>query len=296
LSADEGDATRFGFGKNWSRFVRGSFSNQRVEIAKTHILKFLGRTDLVGLDLLDIGCGSGLHSLAAFRAGARRIRSFDYDLDSVATTRRLWCHAGEPSNWSVEHGDVLDDAYIASLGQWPFVYSWGVLHHTGEVWRAIENAQKTVGPAGLFYVALYSADVQSPAEQAFWLAKKQEYNRSDSFGQRRMAAWYIWHYMMGSNWAKAPYVLMRMIQHRYKRGMSLLTDIHDWLGGWPMEYTHDQQVVDLLERERGFKLVNVATGQACTEFLFERTGSPSQPTNVKQFEAAKKEDTLARVG
>jgi hypothetical protein len=78
--------------------------------------------------------------------------------------------------------------------------------------------------------------------------------------------------------------------------MSLLTDIHDWLGGWPMEYTHDQQVVDLLERERGFKLVNVATGQACTEFLFERTGSPSQPTNVKQFEAAKKEDTLARVG
>ena len=86
-----------------------------------------------------------------------------------------------------------------------------------------------------------------------------------------------------------------MIQHRYKRGMSLLTDIHDWLGGWPMEYTHDQQVVDLLERERGFKLVKVATGQACTEFLFERAGSPQQPTNVKLFEAAKTEYALARV-
>jgi 2-polyprenyl-3-methyl-5-hydroxy-6-metoxy-1,4-benzoquinol methylase len=295
LTAKERKAMRFGFGKNWSRFVRGSFSDQRVEIAKSHILKFLGRADLVGLDLLDIGCGSGLHSLAAYRAGARRIRSFDYDSDSVATTRRLWRHAGEPNDWTVERGDVLDEAYIGSLGQWPFVYCWGVLHHTGEAWKAIENAQKTVAPGGLFYLALYSADVQSPSEQAFWLAKKQEYNCSDYFGRRRMAAWYIWNYMMGKNLAKAPYVLVRMIQHRYQRGMSLLTDIHDWLGGWPMEYTHDQQVVDLLEQKRGFRLVNVATGQACTEFLFERAGSPPQPTNVKRFEAAKKEDTLARV-
>ena len=76
-------------------------------------------------------------------------------------------YAGEPENWTVERGDVLDDAFINSLGQWNFVYSWGVLHHTGDVWRALANAQRTVAENGIFYIALYSADVQTDPE--FWL-------------------------------------------------------------------------------------------------------------------------------
>ena len=100
------------FGKNWTRYVKRSFDDERLEIAKRYILSLIERSDLQGLDFLDIGCGSGIHSLAAFRAGAGRIRSFDYDPDLVAATTMLRKYAGEPANWTVERGDVLDDAFI----------------------------------------------------------------------------------------------------------------------------------------------------------------------------------------
>ena len=116
---------------------------------------------------MDIGCGSGIHSLAALRAGADEIHSFDYDEGNcVAATGMLRRYAGEPQNWTIERGDVLDDAYVRSLGKWNFVYSWGVLHHTGDVWRALANARETVADGGLFYIALYSADVQTDPD--FW--------------------------------------------------------------------------------------------------------------------------------
>ena len=285
MTAIRADAPRFAFGKNWSRFVRSSFTQERADIARKHLLEFLGRADLEGVDMLDIGCGSGLHSLAAFQARARRIQSFDYDPDSVATTERLWRHAGEPASWSFARGDVLDTAAMARLGKWGLVYSWGVLHHTGAVWRAIENAQACVADGGLLYIALYSADVQSKEEQAFWIATKQDYNRRGWVGRQRLAAWYIWTYMMGRKWSRVPLVAKRMITHRLTRGMSMMTDIHDWLGGWPMEYTHDQDVVDLLEGKHGFRLVNIKSGEACTEFLFRRSGPPDTRTSAKELVA-----------
>ena len=149
---------RFAFGRNWSRFVRRNFTQERCDVAKKHILDFLGRESMEGLDFLDIGCGSGIHSLAAWQSGARRVHSFDYDPDSVAATKLMWQTAGRPSNWTIERGDVLDSNYIASLGKWNFVYSWGVLHHTGQLWQAVENAQSTVADGGIFYIALYSSD------------------------------------------------------------------------------------------------------------------------------------------
>src|SRR5262249_12640164 len=139
------------FGKNWTRYIRRSFNEERVQVAKRHLLELIGRGDLNGLDFLDIGCGSGIHSLAAFRTGAGTIRSIDYDPDSVAATTVLRSYAGSPAIWSIERGDVLDEHYIDTLGQWSLVYSWGVLHHTGDVWRALANAQKTVADGGLFY-------------------------------------------------------------------------------------------------------------------------------------------------
>src|SRR5262249_31475062 len=114
---------RFEFGRNWRNFVRSKFSQERVDVARARILGFLGRTSLNGLDFLDIGCGSGLHSLAAFQAGAGRIHSLDYDPQSVATTRLLWERAGRPANWTIERGDVLDGPAMARLGKWNFVYS-----------------------------------------------------------------------------------------------------------------------------------------------------------------------------
>lgn len=256
---------RFEFGRNWSGFVRRNFDQERLDIAKKHILTFMQRDDLKGLDFLDIGCGSGIHSAAALAAGAGKIRSFDYDPNSVAATTMVWEKVGKPSNWEISRGDALDDAFIASLGKWNFVYSWGVLHHTGDVWKAIDNASKTVADGGLFYIALYAADVQSDPD--FWLRIKQEYNQASAWKRRKMVWWYVWVFMMGRDLRRAPEVVSRFMKHRMTRGMSMFVDIRDWLGGWPMEFTYDADVIKFLE-ERGFAKTNIKTGEACTEFLF----------------------------
>lgn len=256
---------RFEFGQNWSGFVRQHFDRERLNVAKEHILSFLSRPDLKDLDFLDIGSGSGIHSAAAIAAGANKVLSFDYDPNSVAATRFVWEQTGKPSNWTISQGDILDDAFVSTLGKWNLVYSWGVLHHTGSVWRAIHNASRCVADGGLFYIALYSEDVQSDPD--YWLKVKREYNEASKWTRRKMVWWYIWVHMMGRKWTRLPEVVSRFFQYRLSRGMSLFVDIRDWLGGWPMEFTRDADVIKFLE-ERSFRKANIKTGEACTEFLF----------------------------
>ena len=69
----------------------------------------------------------------------------------------------------------MDDEYMNNLSLFDIVYSWGVLHHTGDVWHAIENAASRVKPGGIFYIALYSADVQIDPGPDFWLGIKKKY-------------------------------------------------------------------------------------------------------------------------
>lgn len=277
---------RFEFGKNWHRFVKRNFTEERCEIAKAHILRFIGRESLSGLDFLDIGCGSGLHSLGAWQSGAGRIHSFDFDLNSVAATTLLRERAGNPQNWQIERGDVLNESYLAGLGKWNFVYSWGVLHHTGDVWQAIRNAQATVAEGGLFYIALYASDVQPQMD--YWLAIKREYNQAGPLRRKQMVWSYVWNHMIDRDLRRTPELVKRIAEHKLRRGMNLFADIRDWLGGWPMEFTADQEVVDLLEQEHGFRLLNVDTGQACSEYLFSRTGKPAERTLVREMMEVKR--------
>ena len=107
---------RYEFGKNWASFVDAHFSPERRDISKRRLLAFLKRQDLGNLNFLDIGSGSGLHSMAAHDAGAARVHSFDYDEMSVQTTARLRALAGAPSNWTVERGDVLTPAILKAWG------------------------------------------------------------------------------------------------------------------------------------------------------------------------------------
>lgn len=260
---------RYGFGANWARFIETSFTPERRETAKSRLLDFMNQPDLNGLRFLDIGSGSGLHSLAAFDAGAMAIHSFDYDMDSVSTTAELKKQAGNPSHWIVERGDVLDKDYLAKLGRWDIVYSWGVLHHTGDMWAAIDNAAHLVQPDGLFFIALYSSNVAMPSTE-FWLDIKKKYNAAGATGKRMLEYWYLWRFGIDRNPLRIPRLLHDMRQKKHSRGMDYMTDVRDWLGGWPMEYADDQETITFLKQRHGFELVRISTGEACTEFLFKK--------------------------
>lgn len=260
---------RFEFGKNWQKFIEKNLNKEKIDISKKHILDFMQRDNLENLTFLDIGCGSGLHSLAAWQSKATHIHSFDYDKNSVGATRYVQNKMGNPANWVSEQGSVLDDQYMANLPQFDVVYSWGVLHHTGDVWTAIKNAAARVKPGGLFYIALYSADVQINPTPEFWLDVKQKYVSSSWLTQRYMDIWYIWRFQMDKKLRKLPVFLKNMRDYKKNRGMNIFTDIRDWLGGWPMEFVFDKETIQFCEN-LGLKLKNIATGHANTEFLFVR--------------------------
>jgi SAM-dependent methyltransferase len=260
---------RFAFGRNWKKYVENSFGQERVEIAKAHMSRFLGLTGLQGLTFLDIGCGSGLHSLAALQLGADEVVSFDYDPKSVEATFMLFTHAGRPANWKIMQGSVLDERFMETLTKSGIVYSWGVLHHTGDVWRAIRNAAIPLARGALFYIALYSADVHKDPPPDFWLATKRKYLAASSFGKWKMELWYVWRFQMGRKISALPTVLRRAREYKKNRGMSYFTDIRDWLGGWPMEFCYDDEVKRFVVDQLRLQLANVRTGEANTEFLFK---------------------------
>src|SRR5215218_10426973 len=147
---------RFAFGENWARFLR-VLDEDRVAEAERSLVEVVGREEIAGRRWLDIGSGSGLFSLAAARLGAASLHSFDFDADSVACTRELRQREGvSEDRWTVERGSALDGAYLRGLGQFDLVYSWGVLHHTGDLWTAFDRAAEAVAAGGVLFIAIYN--------------------------------------------------------------------------------------------------------------------------------------------
>lgn len=273
---------RYEFGRNWARFVDGALSEGRIEIARAHLLRFLGLESLAGKSFLDIGSGSGIHSLAAWRSEASRVHSFDFDGDSVETTRRLRELAGSPTHWEVTAGSVLDRPMMSSLSKADVVYSWGVLHHTGAMWQALENAALAMHETSVLYVALYCSDVYIVPTPEHWLATKQRYNRAGPVGRFLMECRYAASQAgLGELRRGRPVSSFRQLQHYVRmvrnyerqRGMAYWTDVRDWLGGWPMEFASIAETKRFCAERLGLELINIKAGEGCAEYLFRRRGA-----------------------
>ena len=171
--AEISTGSRFAFGANWKSFVK-LVDEPRIEAARRSLTEALGVSDLSGRTFLDIGCGSGLFSLAAHQLGAQ-VHSFDFDLDSVSATKELRLQHASHSGWVVEQGSILDEQFVAKLGCFDIVYSWGVLHHTGSLWRAVDVAARLVRPRGLLFISVYN---DQGSASRMWRRVKQRYNAS----------------------------------------------------------------------------------------------------------------------
>ncbi len=236
----------FSFGKNWQGFLE-SIDEERHANAEASLAGFLGRKSLEGMSFLDIGCGSGLFSRAALKLGAEKIVSFDVDPFSVECCRYLHREAGEPPNWKVLEGSVLDREFTGRLGTFDIVYSWGVLHHTGRMWEAIANAAGMVRAGGYFYIAIYNR-VPGVFGSGFWLRVKKAYNALPGPGRRAMEAGYMAAYC-AAQLARGRSPRKRIAEYKSDRGMDWKTDITDWLGGYPYEYATAGEILEFMERE-----------------------------------------------
>ena len=264
---------RFEFGSNWAHFL-AVLDDERIASAERALQDMLQRARLDGLRFLDIGSGSGLSSLAARRLGAH-VHSFDYDPQSVACTtelRRRYFPSDE--SWTVERGSALDAGYLRGLGTFDVVYSWGVLHHTGRMWEALENAVIPIGPTGTLFIAIYN-DTGSQARRWHWI--KRTYNELPRLARVPFAVAVTLPAEARSFLATAlrgrPGDYVRSwTEYRQRRGMNRWHDILDWVGGYPYEFATPDEIFDFY-RTRGFSLARMkcgGVGLGCNEFVFVR--------------------------
>ncbi len=259
----------FSFGRNWQKFLK-SINDERIRQAETSISEFIELPSLENKTFLDIGCGSGLFSFAAWRLKASQITSFDYDPFSVECGRHMHEKAGKPSNWQISSGSVLDKAFLESLGTFDVVYSWGVLHHTGQMWNAISNAATRVKPGGLFYFTLYNK-VEDIVGSEFWVRIKKLYNASPKLGKALLEFLYFLAYFP-SEIIKRRNPVRNILTYHEKRGMHWKTDFSDWLGGYPYEFATTEEVFKFMKKNfPSFKLVNLKTtnGLGINWFLYK---------------------------
>ena len=256
---------RFAFGENWSRFL-AVLDDQRIEDAIDSLRRMLEVDSLRGVSFLDVGCGSGLFSLAAVKLGAR-VTSFDYDPQSVACTNELKSRYTDNADdeWKVLAGSVLDTGFLSSLGTFDIVYSWGVLHHTGAMWNALANVDRCVARNGNLFIALYN---RQPFASRYWALVKRAYNR------HRLTRPFL--FLVHTIYPTLPSIVIKRVQgRRPPRGMSAWHDLVDWLGGYPFEVSKPEEVFDFF-KARGYHLAALATAggrNGCNEFVFQRTDS-----------------------
>jgi cyclopropane fatty-acyl-phospholipid synthase-like methyltransferase len=267
----------YNFGKNWQDYLDRYFSPERIQIASESLTGFLKQDSFEGKTFLDIGCGSGLFSLCAFRLKAERVISVDINPESVACARQLWESEGKPDNWEVREASILDLDSMADIPKCDIVYSWGVLHHTGEMYQALENAVTFVAERGEFYLALYNtADSWAlhpdgrVGPSSFWKKEKQFYVNAPGFVQKGIDSMAMLLSIGGYVVTlKNPVKAIR--NHSQLRGMSWATDIRDWLGGWPYETATVDEIFEFGQKS-GFELINVKSnnGLLNNEFVFKK--------------------------
>ena len=264
-------SSHFAFGDNWASYA-ALIDDEAIAESKKGLLKLIPRKEFQGRSFIDIGCGSGLHALAAAELGVSRIMAVDIDPVSVETTKAVLAKRDVQIPWQAENVSVFDLDPVR-LGTFDIVYSWGVLHHTGDMWEAVRNAAALAAPSGLFAFALYRSTTIDP----LWKIEKHWYAHASPFSQKLAQKVYITAYSAAHRLTGRGSFRELVDNYRSARGMDFYHDVHDWLGGYPYEAALapeiDKRMVSL-----GFKAERVFAqpmstglfGSGCDEYVYRR--------------------------
>jgi 2-polyprenyl-6-hydroxyphenyl methylase/3-demethylubiquinone-9 3-methyltransferase len=255
----------FDFGDNWRRFSEARLDDVRFGEAVRSLEQLFPEGALRGRSMLDVGCGTGLFSIAAARLGARPVLGIDINPTCIAVSEENRGRFGHGVDVTFRVISVLDPTALQSLGPFDVVYAWGSLHHTGRMWEAIENVSRAVAPGGTLVLAIYAKHFTSPA----WSVIKRSYNAAPGLVRRAMLSG------MAPVIYAAKFLVTRQNPLRKDRGMDFWFDVVDWVGGYPYEYASPEEVSARMTAMgflvRDLQPASVPTG--CNEFVLERATS-----------------------
>jgi 2-polyprenyl-3-methyl-5-hydroxy-6-metoxy-1,4-benzoquinol methylase len=267
---------RFKFGKNWQSYAADSLTDQQIQNAVKSLRQMLRVEDLQGQVFMDIGCGSGLSSLAACLLGAEKVIAFDYDYLAVQASIDLRNKANiTEDKWYITQGNVLDQEFLSTFGKVDVAYAWGVLHHTGNMWEALNAVVACVKPGGLLAIAIYNNVEKGLLNSARWWHIKRLYNQVPAFVQKMIELGYLCYFITGSLLVfRNPIEIILRRRDPEWRGMDFWHDLKDWVGGYPFEYaTAGEVLMHIKDKFADFNLVYLDThdGHQNNQFTFRKS-------------------------
>ena len=255
----------FDFGSNWQAFSDQRIDAQRLPLAVGSLQSLLERNTLQGVSFLDVGCGSGLFTIAAYQLGAAPVVGIDINPQCITVSEQNRDRFAPKTPITFLQASALIPESLKPLGLFDIVYAWGSLHHTGAMWDAMRYVAKQVSPSGTLVLSIYNKHITSPA----WKGIKWFYNQLPNRGQRLLT------FPFAGIIYVAKFLVTRRNPLQKERGMDFWHDVIDWIGGYPYEYATPQEIQAFVSAQ-GFVLRRYVSAQVptgCNEFVFERNGA-----------------------
>jgi SAM-dependent methyltransferase len=126
----------------------------------------LRREWFAGRTALDAGAGTGRWTIGLLRLGCR-VLAVDYSVHALERLREhvaVLCTPEQADRLETAQADLLAPTQALSERRFDLVFSFGVLHHTGDTRAALRNVAGLVAEAGVLSLYLYgSASLQPRA-------------------------------------------------------------------------------------------------------------------------------------
>ncbi len=130
----------------WTEYI------PEYEASKAHLELFFSDEEIVGREVLDAGCGTGIFTIIFANKGARKVIGIDISEGSLNTGRMLK-DKFELSNVEFRKEDMLNLPFKDNT--FDIVWAWGTIHHTENPYQAMNELIRVLKKNGTFFITLY---------------------------------------------------------------------------------------------------------------------------------------------